>query len=192
MMDMLEMQNFPVYLIPGRGDAIEDNLGGIIRRMGYPFQQREITPEFELLRFPEQLKVIEKELEIGFWRHDAILIGRSYGAYLLLHSLSEMQDFPGRILLFSPVLGPGRNRNGFYGSIPPRSNKLLQLAENNQFPLFQYLEIHTGTDDNGCNPLLAERFVAPFKNARLYLVLGAGHHLDDVYVSDVLMNFLKR
>ena len=185
------MQDFPIYLIPGRGDAIDDNPGGIIRRMGYPFQRREITPAFESLRFPDQLKVIKTELASGFWRHDALLIGRSYGAYLLLHSLSEMQDFPGRLLLFSPVLGPARNRNGFYGSIPPRSGKLLRLAENNLFPLFQYLEIHTGTDDNGCNPLLAERFVAPFKNARLCLVQGAGHHLDDAYVSDVLMNFLK-
>jgi hypothetical protein len=102
-----------------------------------------------------------------------------------------MEPFVGKILLFSPVLGMALARQGLYGSIPPRAQKLPQLAQHKTFPSPQYMEIHTGADDQGCDPLLAKRFCALIDNVRLYIVPGAGHTLEQSYVQSVLDRFLE-
>ncbi|MFH1008504.1 MAG: hypothetical protein V1800_13540 [Candidatus Latescibacterota bacterium] len=183
-----------MYLIAGRGETFADGLGNLITNMGHSIQGREIISSFATLPFSGQLEVIKSDLREGFWHLDTVLVGRSYGAYLLLHSLAEMCDFPGRILLFSPVLGAGiiRNKKEFYGSMPPRSGRLRQLAESNEFPRFRYLEIHTGTEDNGCDPVLAEKFVSLLENTQLHLVSGSGHTLEQNYVRNALTGFLRR
>ena len=72
----------------------------------------------------------------------------------LLHVLADLEPFPRKILLCSPVLGAAVAKNGFYGSLPPRAEKLVKLAESNAFSAPRYMEIHTGAEDNGCDPLL--------------------------------------
>ena len=111
------MSDSKIYLIAGRDEILADGLGHLITSMGHNIQGREIVSGFADLRFSEQLGVIKSDLREGFWHFDAVLVGRSYGAYLLLHSLAEMCDFPGRILLFSPVLGAAiiKNKKEFYG-----------------------------------------------------------------------------
>ena len=64
------------------------------------------------------------------------------------------------------------------------------MAGSNEFPRFQYLEIHTGTEGNGCDPVLAEKLVSLLKNTKFHLVSGAGHTLEQNYVRNVLNEVL--
>lgn len=193
-------------------------LGRLMANMGYAIHGRVIVSGFARVRFSEQLALIRSDLQSTksdlqttssdlqparsdlpaagsdlhptFWHSDAVLVGRSDGGYLLLHTLAEMDPFPGKILLFSPVLGAAVAKNGFYVSRPPRAEKLLKLAENNAFPAPHYMEIHTGEDDNGCDPLLATRFASLVGNTKLHIVPGAGHQLTEKYLQAILSKFL--
>jgi hypothetical protein len=73
--------------------------------------------------------------------------------------------------------------------MPPRAKKLLELSEQCRFPAPDYLEIHTGANDNGCDPILAKKFAAAFKKSRLVIVEDAGHNLSRAYVFDALRRF---
>jgi hypothetical protein len=174
----------------GRGEDLDEGLGRLMATMGYAIHGREIILDFARLRISEQVALIGSDLQPAFWHPDALLVGHSYGAYLLLHTVADMDPFPGKILLRSPVLGAAVAKNGFYGSRPPRAEKLLKLTESNRFPVPHYMEIHTGAEDNGCDPLLATRFGSLVGNTKLHIVAGAGHQLGKEYLQVVLSKFL--
>lgn len=185
------MQDTQIYIIPGRLESLGNGLGRIIESMGFSVRGREIISGFARLGFSEQLALIRADLESGFWPPECVLIGRSYGAYLLLHSLAELQPFPGKVLLFAPILGPAIVEDRRSGVLPPRSKLLLKLAESGAFPAPRYLEIHTGAKDNGCDPGLATRFTSQVRNAELHIVPGSGHAFDDAYYREALRKFLS-
>jgi hypothetical protein len=180
-----------VYFLPGRQERVSDGLGSAIVRAGFSICGHEIVNDFARLRFAEQLSLIRSDLQTTFWKPDARIIARSYGAYLLLNTLAEMSPFPGRILLLSPVLGAAVANNGFYVSRPPRADRFANVVESGEFPGPRYLEIHTGSEDNGCDPQLADRFAALVSDTRLHIVAGAGHDLGDEYTRSALREFLS-
>lgn len=137
-----------VYLLPGRGNRLRD-LGDPVTRLGFDVYGRELAPPFSRLGFADLIGLIQHDLASAFWDADALLIGHSYGAYLLLHALADMEPFPGRILLLAPVLGAALDSKRLYLSRPPRADKLMQLAQNHEFPMPRSLEIHTGAVNGG-------------------------------------------
>ena len=179
-----------LYFIPGRAERLDEGLGRQMGNMGYEVHGREILSDFACLRFQEQLALVRSDLQADFWHLEDVVVGRSYGAYLLLHTLADLEPFPGKILLSSPVLGAGLTRNGFYGSCPPRSERLIKLAESNEFPAPRHMEIHTGAEDDGCDPMLAARFASLVKNTTVSIVAGAGHQLGEDYLERALSKFL--
>jgi hypothetical protein len=181
-----------IYFVPGRGENQNESLGKAIGDTGYEVYGRSIVSSFERLRFSEQLKMIRSDIETDFWNHAAILIARSYGAYLLLHALADMSPFPGRILLFSPVLGKATSvqEKRLFISIPPQAEKLHDLAKAGRFPAPKYMEIHTGAEDRGCDPVLAKEFASTIPNTKLFIVAGTGHRLEEAYVRKALDSFL--
>lgn len=181
--------NKTVYLLPGRGNRLRD-LGDLVCCLGFDVYGRELAPPFARLHFAEQISLIQRDLASAFWYTDAPLIGHSYGAYLLLQALADMEPFPGRILLFSPVLGAATDPKRFYVSRPPRADKLMKLAENHEFPIPQSLEIHTGALDDGCDPGLATQWGSLLPGSRIVIVPDQGHQLTLDYVHRVLAQFL--
>lgn len=182
--------NKTVYLVPGRGNGLRD-LGEIISSFGFEVCGREVLPPFSAFRFPEQLQIIQKDVSSLFWFSDAKLIGHSYGGYLLLQALSALKPFPGKILLFSPILGQAMDKERLYLSRPPRARRLLELAKANKYPIPQYLEIHTGADDDGCDPDLAREFGSLISSAKVNIVQAQGHKLSTSHVKSVICDFLK-
>lgn len=178
-----------VYLVPGRGNKISE-IGGIITELGFNVYGREVLPPFSGYRFPHQLAIIEKDLMSPYWNAEAKLIGHSYGGYLLLHSLSELPPFPGSVLLFSPVLGPASSKDGLFIARPPRADVLLQLATTGQFPMPRHLEIYTGQDDDGCDPVLAETLGSLLPGTRVNIIKGQGHQLSAEIIRKALVQFL--
>lgn len=184
------VMNNAVYIVPGRGNKLSD-IGDKISRLGFDVYGREVLPPFSNRCFADQLRIIQKDLVSSFWDTGTNLVGHSYGGYLLLHSLSEIEPFPGKILLFSPVLGAAVDRKKLYVSRPPRADRLLQLAENNKFPIPRYLEIHTGENDDGCDPDLARRIGSSIPGSKISIVRNQGHTLASEYMDKVLSRFLN-
>jgi hypothetical protein len=187
------MANGPsAYLIPGRGERLEGALGFVLRQEGRRLRGRELRGDFAGLRFPDQLATIAEDLASGFRSGEAVAVGRSYGAYLLLHALAERAPFPGRVLLFSPVLGAGVRPDGRFGSRPPRVGKLREMARAGTFPIPAALEIHTGAEEEGCDPVLAREIFSDMPGANLVVVPGMGHELDPEYVWRTVRRFLRK
>jgi len=175
-----------INLMPGRGDKLNDIIGNTLIEMGFEVYGREILSDFARLHFPQQLEIIKNDLKCQFWHQFALIIGDSYGAYLLLQTLVELAPFPGGILLFSPVLGKAIDKKNLIMSSPPRSKKLLQLAEQKKFPIPRYLEIHTGASDIGCDPQLAKKISSLITGSKIYIVEGEGHRLNKNYIKNIL------
>ena len=182
--------NKTVYLVPGRGNRLSD-IGDIVLSLEYNVCGREIMPPFSSGAFSEQLGIIQKDLKAYSWDNDAKLIGHSYGGYLLMHALSELDPFPGDILLLSPVLGPAIDKERLYISYPPRSNKLLTLAKASKFPIPRYMEMHIGSNDNRSSLELAITICGMIPVAKLHIVLNQGHTLKKNYLEKVISGFLK-
>ncbi|MDG4597520.1 MAG: hypothetical protein P9F75_17850 [Candidatus Contendobacter sp.] len=179
-----------VYLLPGRGNRLRD-LGDLVTRLGFDVYGRELASSFARLGFADQIRLIQHDLASTFWHPGAPLIGHSYGAYLLLHALADRESFPGRILLLAPVLGAATDLKRFYLSRPPRADKLMQLAHNHEFPIPQFLEVHTGALDDGCDPALARQWGSLLPGSRIVIVPDQGHRLAPAYVRRVLAQFLQ-
>jgi len=180
-----------VYLLPGREETFADNLAKSIESLGLTLCGREIVRDFARLRFAEQLALIKSDLQTAFWKPDAKIVARSYGAYLLLNTLAEMNPFPGEIMLLSPVLGAADANDGCYVSRPPRAERFVKLIASRDFPCPRYLEIHPGAQDNGCDPSLAKCFASMVVNTKLHIVAGASHNLGEEYTRRAVRNFLS-
>ncbi|MFW5637072.1 MAG: glycosyltransferase [Thermodesulfobacteriota bacterium] len=62
----------------------------MLTSFGCNIKGRGLVGEFVRLRFSEQLDLIADDLDPEFWTPESILVGRSYGGYLLLHALAEL------------------------------------------------------------------------------------------------------
>lgn len=180
-----------IYLLPGRRESLSEKLGLILDRLGLSWEGRPMTGDFDAMRFSDKLSVIETDLKTGFWTQNSVLVGRSYGGYLMLHVLADLPPFPGCVLLLSPVLGPALAAGGRRGSMPPRSKKLLALAEAGAFPRPRKMAIHTGAADDGCDPELANRFGAAISGAVVEVLPGKGHWLGDELTERIVIHFLN-
>lgn len=164
-----------IYLLTGRNETFADLPGTILKKVGVSFDGREYCPPFSRLPFSEQLDLIRQDLK-ACWHSDCLLIGRSYGAYLLLHAFSELPAFPGDVLLFSPVLGMALAAGGHYGVMLPRARQLRHLAESGNFPSCRSLRMYLGEADDGCSCEQAAEFIKHMPCAALVTVPDAGHH----------------
>lgn len=180
-----------LYFMPGRGDLLSGRIGLLLYEKGFTLYGREAVPPFSQLTFAHQLDLIRNDILEKFWTTDSILIGHSYGAYLLLHTLAELEPYPGRILLLSPVLGAAISPDQTYMSRPPRAEKLLLLCRTGQFPIPAYLQIHTGADDVWCDPELARKISEHIPTCRLSIVAETGHRFEETQLRPILTAFLE-
>lgn len=183
----------PIAYYPGRGSSIHQGLGLDLTEKGYSLIGLDMHQRFLRQPFQNQIKQLWAQVQQRLWSPRGHIIAKSYGAYVLLHALADAEPFPGRILLFSPVLGAAFVRkDGIYrGSIPPRANKLKKMAEQGLFPVPNYLEIHTGALDNGCDPDLAKLLIKSLPNGKIYIKDNCGHSLEPAYELKIALDFLK-
>jgi hypothetical protein len=178
-----------IYLLPGSGGTMNKGLGAELSRRGYTLYGRETVGEFGSLRFDEQISIVADDLQEHFWQSNARVIANSYGAYLFLHAQASMPPFVGRVLLLSPIVGAIDDEHSFRQFVPPRSDKLKQLAADGKLPVPSRIEIHVGEHD--WQSLPAE--VTKLGNALgipVSVVPGQGHRLDPAYVSGLLDKWL--
>lgn len=175
----------PIYYLPGWGGALGLGLGeGLIAR-GHAITGRETRNEFKNFLFSEQVEIVSEDLKENFWSTDSLVIAVSFGAYLFLHAQADFPSYPGKVLLLSPIVGGFSDESTGRVFSPPQENRLLNLAQNGQFPKLAWCEVHTGSEDWQSHPDAVTRFFNLI-GVQAVIADGRGHSLGIDYVDSVL------
>lgn len=180
-----------IYYLPGHGGQLLTGLGqGIIER-GFDVVGRETRGEFKSLPFQAQIDQVANDLTEHFWRESACVIANSFGAYLFLHAQAQLPPFVGRVLLLSPIVGDFQDENTSLGFIPPRADKIRQLAQAGEMPVPRICEVHVGSEDWQSNPVNVGA-LGKLLGVPVNIVDGGGHMLGKNYVGSVLDRWLPQ
>lgn len=170
------------------GGQLDSGLGQALlsRRLGVA--GRELVGEFRKLDFQDQIDHIVDDLQRNFWREEAHVIANSFGAYLFLHAQAQLSPYIGKVILLSPIVGEFGNEVTQMNFIPPRAEKLRQLAEAGTLPVPKQCEVHVGAEDWQSNPANVTAF-GELLGIDVTVVPNAGHMLPKEYVGDLLDNW---
>jgi len=184
----LSAHSVPIYYLPGHGGRITNGLGQALVGRGYNVVGRETVGDFKKLDFNDQVATIANDIKEHFWSENAKIIANSFGGYLLLHALSKLTPYIGKILLLSPIVGEFSSEEISMGFIPPYADRLSELASSNQYPAPVNCSFHVGSEDWQSNPKNVTKF-ASLLGLPVTIVPNAGHQLPKDYVSFLLDNF---
>jgi len=185
---MLKMNN-SVYYLTGMGGRLDTGLGQGLLSRGFAIAGRELVGEFRKLDFQQQVDLVVSDLQSNYWEEDARVIANSFGAYLFLHAQAQMDPYIGKVILLSPIVGEFANDETRMNFIPPRAEKLLQLAESGRFPIPKKCEVHVGSEDWQSNPANVSAFGSKL-GIDVTIVPNAGHMLPKEYVGNLLDRWL--
>ena len=183
-----------IYYVPGRGGRLNAGLGLELSARGYDLIGRQIagpgprdqSNPFASLSFQQQVEVIQHDLQTHAWTPEALVIGNSFGAYLIAHSILRLGKFPGKCLFLSPVLGAVKTAGMLFK--PPKSNNLKESIENRSFPSI-ILDITVGSKDEHFLPKIAEK-LHQITIGKINVIEGEGHRLNHEIVKTKLDQWL--
>lgn len=179
-----------VYYLTGMGGRLDTGLGQGLLSRGFEIAGRELVGDFRKLDFQQQVDLVVSDLQNNFWQEEARVIANSFGAYLFLHAQAQMDPYIGKVILLSPIVGEFSNEETRMNFIPPRADKLLQLAKANIFPIPKQCEVHVGSKDWQSNPANVTTF-GSMLGIDVTVVPNAGHMLPKEYVGDLLDKWLN-
>jgi hypothetical protein len=179
-----------VYYLPGMGGRLDTGLGLALLSRDFHLQGRELAGEFRQLDFGQQVDCVANDLQSEAVREGACVVANSFGAYLFLHAQAQMPPFKGNVLLLSPIVGHFSHESTQMGFVPPRSERLGQMARAGAFPVPEQCEIHVGADDWQSNPASVKAF-GSMLGIPVNVVPNAGHSLPQDYVSGALDRLWK-
>lgn len=178
-----------VYYLTGMGGRLDTGLGQGLLSRGCEISGRELVGEFRKLDFQKQIDHIVDDLIGNFWHEDACVIANSFGAYLFLHAQAQIPAYVGRVILLSPIVGEFANEETQMNFIPPRAEKLLELARAGLFPVPKQCQVHVGSEDWQSNPTNVTAF-GELLGIDVTVVPNAGHMLPKEYVGGLLDRWL--
>lgn len=179
-----------VYYLTGMNGRLDTGLGQGLLSRGLEISGRELVGDFRKLDFQHQVDLVSDDLRNNFWHADAHVIANSFGAYLFLHAQAQLPSYIGKVVLLSPIVGEFGNVDTQMNFIPPRADKLRQLAEAGSFPIPKQCEIHVGSEDWQSNPTNVTALGAML-GISVTVVPNAGHMLPKEYVGDLLDSWLS-
>jgi len=180
-----------IYYLTGRGGQLDKGLGEAILERGYKLSGREMSGGFDKLAFQNQIDLITQDLQDAFWNKEAKVVAVSYGAYLLLHALADLEPYVGSILLLSPVIGGVTDGERMHFFSPPRADKLMRLIEEGAFPVPNKIEIHVG-DKDWQSPYQRVVQFAEGIGGDCQVVSDTGHQLGRDYVTPIIDRWCVR
>ncbi len=177
------------YYLPGHGGQVSTGLGEGLADRGWAAVGRETIGDFRRLPFQQQVDAVAQDITEKFWHEDAHVVAVSFGAYLFLHAQAQLPPYIGDVLLLSPIVGQFSSDEMGLGFIPPRADKLKELAESNRYPPPLNCHIHVGSEDWQSNPTNVTAF-AQRVGIQVTVVPNAGHQLGKQYVGSLLDQWL--
>lgn len=180
-----------VYYLTGMRGTLDTGVGIGLTSRGYTVSGRELVGEFRSLNFQSQIDLICEDLRKDFWHDQARVIANSFGAYLFLHAQTQMDPYVGKVTLLSPIVGEFGNGEGMMNFIPPRSEKLFQLAQASLLPIPKQCDIHVGSEDWQSNPANVQK-LGSLMGIDVSIVPNVGHSLPKEYVGALLDKWTAR
>jgi predicted alpha/beta hydrolase family esterase len=174
-----------VYYLTGMGGRLSTGLGEGLLSRGFDIRGRELFGDFKKLEFQQQIDIVASDLKNHFWHEHSCVIANSFGAYLFLHAQAQIDSYIGKVILLSPIVGEFSNEETLTAYVPPRADKLLQLAKSNKLQTPKQCEIHVGELDWQSNPVNV-RNLADLLGIKVHIVPNAGHMLPKEYVGTLL------
>ncbi len=183
-----------IYYIPGRGGRLDQGLGLELSARGFDLIGREISRRgsadpnnaFGALPFEQQLEVVQHDLKTHASHPDALVIGHSFGAYLIAHAILQLGSCPGKCLFVSPVLGASQT-HGLYFK-PPKAGALKQAITNGSHPQI-ILDVLVGSRDEQSSIQLCQKLTEVCQGS-LHIAEGQGHRLEPDTVKAFLDGWL--
>ena len=183
-----------IYYVPGRGGRLNAGLGLELSARGYDLIGREIagpgprdqSNPFASLSFQQQVEVIQYDLQTHAWTPEALVIGNSFGAYLIAHAILQLGNFPGKCLFLSPVLGAVKTPGMLFK--PPKSGVLKDAIENQSFPSI-ILDILVGSRDEHFLPDVAGK-LSQITKGETIIIDNEGHRLSHETVKATFNSWL--
>ena len=120
-------------------------------------------------------------------------IATQWFGYLFLHANAQLaRPFIGKVLLLSPIVGEFANNDEArpMNFLPPRSTRLMELAESGSYPTPKHCEMHVGSEDWQSNPVNVTKF-GELVGIPVHVVPDGGHMLPKEYVSAILDKWLQ-
>jgi len=182
-----------IYYLTGMGGTLHTGLGKAILDRGFDVTGRQLSGEFRSLSFQDQIDTVATDLKEQFWSPDARVICNSFGAYIFLHAQAQLATpYPGKVLLLSPIVGEFANNDEArpMSFSPPRSTRLMELAESGSYPSPQHCEMHVGSLDWQSSEVNVTKFGQQV-GIPVHVVPDGGHNLPHAYVGHLLDLFLK-
>ena len=180
-----------IYYLPGMGGRLDQGLGHGLLERGYSLIGRETLGDFKRLRFGDQVETVKSDLLERFWHPDGLVIANSYGGYLFLHAQLDLDAFPGRVLLLSPVIGQATHERLGVRFFHPRADVLSKVSREGGFPRPANIEVHVGAEDWQAGPQALIDFCVALE-IRAHVAHGRGHALGVDYVGPVLDRWLPK
>ena len=163
-----------VFCAPGRGESFQDSFAKLTWREKVELYYVDFTPAFGRLLFTEQIALFERIIREKFWSQDAILLGRSFGSWIILNTLMRFEPiYPGTVVLVSSVLGFGGTANLQF--IAPRGWKFWDEAKERVAPAKRFMLIHA-VDDDQC-PIKHAQKLSDMWHIDLVTFQDGGHQL---------------
>ena len=175
------------------GGTLNTGLGQAILQRGLNVTGRQLSGEFRSLSFQEQIDTVCTDIKEHFWSADARVICNSFGAYIALHAFAQLgEPYIGKVLLLSPIVGEFANNDEAkpMNFIPPRSTRLMELAQSGSYPSPQHCEMHVGSLDWQANPDNVTKFGQQV-GINVHVVPDGGHNLPHAYVGHLLDVWFK-
>jgi len=176
-----------VLYISGRGGDHTKGLGGYIGTLVSDYSGISVDVPFLRQEIDDQLKVIRDAiLRFG----EATLIANSYGSYLTLLSLIDLEHQLDQVVLLSPVLGAASAKDRMYYSRPPATGRLRSAVLERRVRLPERSAIFIGTNDELYDPELLSTYSNLIGEMNVYVLEGQRHNLDKDVMQDILRSRL--
>ncbi len=135
-----------------------------------------------------QIQAIQEKIRADTGK---LVIANSYGAYLTLLALIDIDVTPDMVLLLSPVLGAANANDRMYYSRPPLTNRFEDALNNNTLIKPKVFKLIMGDQDELYSPEKISTIDGYFGMGAAQILAGEGHMLSEQVVQEFINNNLS-
>ena len=172
-----------VLYITGRGGNLHNGLAVYLSSIVDEFDGVAVSPQFLRQEPLQQVEIIQEKIKEEPTRP---VVANSYGAYLTLLALIDIDVTPDMVLLLSPVLGAANAKDRMYYSRPPLTNRLEAALSNNTLIRPKVTKLIMGDQDELYSPERISTMDSYFGMGTAQIVAGEGHMLSRRVVQEFI------
>ena len=178
-----------ILYITGRSGSLQKGLAVYLAGIADEFDGVAVSPQFLKQEPLHQVQIIQEKIKEEPTRP---VVANSYGAYLTLLALIDIEVTPDIVLLLSPVLGAANAKDRMYYSRPPLTNRLEAALSNNTLIKPKVIKLIMGDQDELYSPERISTMDSYFGMGTSKIVAGEGHMLSEQIVQEFIHKKLRK